>query len=513
MEELTIRILRYDPSKLGSREYKTYRIPKRKGMKVLDALRYIYGTIDGTLSFRWDCRWGSCGECALSVNGKPTLACAEDVSDNMVVEPLRNFTVIKDLVVDRRGALERLSKVANGLLRPGWYKSDSEPESIDLETARFLIDQPDRCLNCLVCEAVCPAVAEDRWHTFCGPVTLLKLTRRACDPRDQGDRVNRAVFEGLYECLTCARCSALCPQEIDISSCIRNLRKKVTIGQPPSTYVANSAIMKNGNPFGQPFSQRSEWATGMNLSAKGDLLYFAGCYASYKYPQTARSTIEILKKTGTKVATLGNRETCCGIPLLWEGKEKEAENVIQQNVKEIEASGAQRLVTSCAGCFMAFKEEYPRIIGKIDVDVIHISQLVSDLVEKGQLALSKETRERITYHDPCHLGRYMKIYDAPRTILRAVQNVEFVEMTENRERSWCCGGGMTVSTSHPYLAKKVASRRISHAKEVGAKSIVTSCPLCRYNLDLAARSEGIKVYDLPDYVAGALKCGINKEQR
>ncbi|MBM3132976.1 MAG: (Fe-S)-binding protein, partial [Chloroflexi bacterium] len=258
------------------------------------------------------------------------------------------------------------------------------------------------------------------------------------------------------------------------------------------------------NVFGAIPDRRARWASGLDLPRTGDAVYFAGCHASYPKAEIARSSIAILRKAGINVAYLGENEWCCGVVQFHDGSTAIAAEMARHNVEALKASGAQRVITACAECYKSLKIEYPAILGKLPFEVMHTSELMAELVSSGKLELRQGLHERkMTFHDPCQLGRYCKVYDPPREILRHIPGVELVEMLRHRGNAWCCGNGADmVHSMDSELAAQIAGDRIAEARETGAEVIVSACPRCEASLERAGN--GMKVYDLSVVAARAM---------
>ncbi|MEL7669179.1 (Fe-S)-binding protein [Methanobacterium sp.] len=221
------------------------------------------------------------------------------------------------------------------------------------------------------------------------------------------------------------------------------------------------------------------------------MIYFRGCVAREKLNNIAEATEKILKKAGIDYKILEN-ETCCGSFLLRTGFAHDAKEVMKNTLKEIRE---EKIITSCAGCYKTFKKDYKEILG-VELDVVHTSQLFNDLIKDGKiepLFLDKT----VTYHDPCHLGRHLEEYNAPREILDNISNL--VEMDRNKEKSRCCGAGGGVRAAFPEITENIAEMRIKDAEDVEAEILVTSCPFCILNLKSASKDDK-KVLDLSEII-------------
>ena len=223
------------------------------------------------------------------------------------------------------------------------------------------------------------------------------------------------------------------------------------------------------------------------------MLYFRGCTAREKQTGIAEATERLLEIAGVDFHTLDD-EKCCGSVLLRTGFIDEAQNQIKKNTEILKG---EKIITSCAGCYKTLKEDYEGL------DVIHISQLLDELIREGKLNFSKRDLN-VTYHDSCHLGRHCNVFDEPRNVIQSVADI--TEMENIRENSLCCGAGGGVKSAYPEIANQMASLRIAQAKETGCKTLVTPCPFCKLNLE----NDDIEVVDLTEFLVKY--GGVNGEQ-
>jgi heterodisulfide reductase subunit D len=227
------------------------------------------------------------------------------------------------------------------------------------------------------------------------------------------------------------------------------------------------------------------------------MLYWMGCMSRLKMKNISDSTMELLRLLNIPFETLGPDEGCCGSILLRTGQPEDARRLAIENIALIKSKGYQEVVTSCPGCFKTMSSEYSLFFRDIPFKAYHISQLLverADELKKHLLPL----HIRVVYHDPCHLGRSMGVYEEPRTLIKLVPGVELVEFKYNRSKALCCGSGGGVRSAFPELSTEVAKAIIREPfKATGAQMIVTSCPFCNYNF----RSTGeIEVVDLPEFL-------------
>ena len=213
------------------------------------------------------------------------------------------------------------------------------------------------------------------------------------------------------------------------------------------------------------------------------MLYFRGCTAREKETSIQKATEKLLNLAGVDYHILED-EKCCGSVLLRTGFFKEAQRQIEKNTEVLRG---EKIITSCAGRYKTLKEDYEGL------DVIHISQLLDELIRDGKLNLEKGELD-VTYHDSCHLARHMEVFDEPRNVIESLANL--VEMENNRENSLCCGAGGGVKSAYPEIATQMARTRIDQAMDTGCKTLVTACPFCKLNLS----NDELEVLDLTEFL-------------
>ncbi|MFO8010879.1 MAG: (Fe-S)-binding protein [Dehalococcoidia bacterium] len=316
----------------------------------------------------------------------------------------------------------------------------------------------------------------------------------------------------LYTDPDCKLCSWICHAEpmldpVRIWLAMRQDIVAAGLGPPEPLKQIDNRVSQKHNVFGAIQERRARWAADLDLPRNGDTVYFAGCHASYPKSEIARSTVAILRKAGIDVAYLGEDEWCCGVVQFHDGSIDIAEELARHNVESISNSGARRVVTGCAECYKSLKLEYPALVGELPFEVVHTSELFAELIDSGKLELKEGLDERkITYHDPCQMGRYCQVYDPPREILKRIPGIELIEMLRHHGNAWCCGNGADmVRSMDGDLAREIAMDRLTEANEAGAEAIVTACPRCVESFERVA--EGMKVYDLSVVTARALSIG------
>ncbi len=376
-----------------------------------------------------------------------------------------------------------------------------------------VLDEIFRCSRCGYCREmiypqtgtfkICPIYEARRWESYTARGRIA-IARAILDGKL---KYNERLVERVYSDLLCGNCKEHCGPGVDTLAPLRAMREDmVSLGlEPASIREVNSNVEKTYNVFGENAVRRTEWVKKLSLSEKGNVLYFTGCYDSFRYPKTARAVVTILRKGGINPAYLGEKEWCCGIPQLVNGQVGLAEKMMKHNAEIIKDSGAEMVIASCAGCYHALKSEYSKVVGKLPFNVVHVSEVIANLLKEGKIKFDNEISKTIAYHDPCHLGRYEGIYDPPRYTLKSVPKLKLVEMLRNRENAWCCGGGGGATrVAYPRLTAEIADTRITEAQDVKADAIVTSCPLCVDVLAIAAEKKNMRVYDLPAVIAEAM---------
>lgn len=338
---------------------------------------------------------------------------------------------------------------------------------IKAERTKKLEKEMLTCTLCGFCKSVCPYFEDNQWDPSVarGKVILAYGLSRGEIPADD------SVIERMYQCTTCKDCERRCPSNIQVVDIVEAARADLV--EAGCALPAHKRIVKNIKKTRNPYGETGGVALGAVVKP-AEIGYFVGCTARYRMPEVARHTISLLKKLGVDFTLVD--EVCCGSTLKRTGQDQRLiDELMKANIDAVKKLGVKKLLFTCAGCLKMFREEYPKHV-KVDFETKH---LVEFLAEKD-LKL-KPLKKRITYHDPCHIGRHMKIYDAPRKVIKMIPEATFVEMKENKESARCCGGGGGVRSADPAAAQRIASRRMIAASEV-ADLMVSACPFCVTNL-------------------------------
>jgi heterodisulfide reductase subunit D len=310
--------------------------------------------------------------------------------------------------------------------------------------------------------------------------------------------------ESLFSCTLCGNCTQICAAEFDPAKTLEKVRAALVDVPNDVRDSLAKRIEEKDNPYDEDKLSKRNWVQelGFDVPDKGETLYFVGCTAGLRLPHIAKSTMTVLKRIGVETAVLED-EPCCGSVLLRTGKRSEAEENAKRLMESVAASGAKRILVTCAGCHRTLKKDFPDAFGIELPQVLHVMEFLDELRKKEKLSfhpLKEDTR--ITYHDPCHSGRELGMYEEPRNLLAAIPGVELVEMETNREAAMCCGAGGGLRSFDSSLANKIAAARVRDAEKTGAKILATACPFCELNLRDGAElvESRIQVVDLIEFL-------------
>ena len=365
-----------------------------------------------------------------------------------------------------------------------------------------------QCLECGKCTANCPVSRFNRDYS-----PRMMLSRLLTGEMDE-----LVADEKLYTCLACGMCRVRCPSDVRYTELMLLTRIEAhRLGHKPN--LSHGGVLHEImriHAADKMRQDRGDWLGGdVQTAAEGELLYFGGCLPYFdavfeeigvEAGRIGRSAVRLLNAVGITPAVLPN-ERCCGHDLLWMGDEKGFIELMKHNIKAIAAAGAKRVVTSCAECYRTLALDYPRFGGKLEFEVVHISQLLSEQLSdlKGMLRGSDGT---VTFHDPCRLGRHMGVYEPPRQLMAAIPDLEVLEMRHSRQASTCCGTSAWINCD--MYSKQIQIGRLREAERAGAATVVTACPKCYIHFTCATsekRSEpqvDVKIQDLCVLLAESL---------
>lgn len=334
------------------------------------------------------------------------------------------------------------------------------------------------CYQCGKCDTVCP------WNKV-RPFSIRKIIREA------SFGLTEIEGEDIWRCTTCGACPQQCPRgvkQIAVGVSLRRVASTYDVfpASVRSARTARASIISEGNPLQFERKKRSEWANGLSVKPfkEGmEILYFVGCYLSFdpRMKKVATATVTILKKAGIDFGILGVNENCCGESIRKTGSEDVFKRLARENIRTFIEKGVTKILVSSPHCYHTFKNEYPEF--KVNFEVIHISQYLVALVNEGRLVFGKEFGKKVTYHDPCYLGRHNGIYDEPRALLKKIPGLDLIEMAASRRDSLCCGGGGGRIWMDTPKGERFSDLRIEQARTAGAEVLVTCCPYCITNFE------------------------------
>ena len=275
--------------------------------------------------------------------------------------------------------------------------------------------------------------------------------------------VSSQLIERVYTCFLCGACQVKCEdaariETIEIITAMREYVFDLGLYIPEGVQKIGAALASTHNALGSRPERTSAWITAdIHLDEHAELLYFPGCFTSLRFPEIAQATARMLNMTRTDFVTLGIEGWCCGNPLLSTGQYHLAKELAEHNVEEIKRRKIKTVLVSCAGCYRAISQEYPKLLGlaELPFQIMHTSQYFNRVASEHNIFFEKMTDGIITYHDPCELGRLSGIYEEPRALIKRIPGAQLVEMARNRENSWCCGGGGGVRAVYPDKAAKL----------------------------------------------------------
>jgi Fe-S oxidoreductase len=415
----------------------------------------------------------------------------------------------------------------------------------------------ERCAHCSLCKFipleqikgfdfvnVCPSIARYHFHAYSGGGRLnmaLSMLKGRIDFTDK-------LLDIVYQCQTCGGCDISCKysRDMEVLEPIYQFRIKcVEHGQVlPANMLLIHGLRQDDNMMQKPKAERGKWAEGLAVKditkEKAAIYYHAGCNYSFdqKLWKVTRAAVTLLSKAGVDIGIAGKDESCCGCRAYQLGYQGECIKYAEHHRDMFNQAGVKTVVTSCADCYYGFKVLYDKL-GKWngDLEVLHMTEYLARLITEGKIRLTQKVPMKVTYHDPCHLGRlgepylhwegvekkvlgqlivhdppkkYRRgtfgVYQPPRQVLQCIPGLRLVEMERVKEYAWCCGAGGGVKEAFPDFAIWTGRERIKEAKATGAEAMVTACPWCQKNfLDGMEQNEDrLKIYDIVELVEEAL---------
>jgi Fe-S oxidoreductase len=422
-----------------------------------------------------------------------------------------------------------------------------------LEDLRNDMEMCCRCSDCkfiplervtgLAGANICPSIARYNFHAYSGGGRLAMGIAMLENRLEYTDK----LLDIVYNCQMCGGCDISCKYAMDMEVLkpINEIRIRCVADgrtRPALDGLINS--LRRQDTMVPAKSRRGEWAAGLGLKDfardKAPVIYHAGCRTCYDRDtwKVAQANASLLRKAGVDFAVGGASEPCCGGRAYQMGYKDDFLRQAEKNMETFRKSGARTLVTGCADCYYAFKVLYDKFGLAGDLEVLHTTEYFARLLDEGRLKPSRQVDLRVTYHDPCHLGRLGEpyihwdgkqapgqirvfdppkefrrgthgVYGPPRQALGSIPALKLVEMGRTREYAWCCGAGGGVRETNPEFALWTAGQRLAEAEETGAGAIVTACPGCEQTFRDAIRGSGsrLKVYDVAELLDKSVREG------
>ena len=402
----------------------------------------------------------------------------------------------------------------------------------------------EKCFRCSLCKMVplpvfkktefsgtCPINNYYRFHHYsCSGMEYMGLA--LAEGRIEADE---SLADIVFSCRTCGYCDVACKFIMEVERDKINMVLRETLVEQDLAPEENKLSVLNlrewGNPLGPMDIKTGDWADGLKIKKlpeqKAEVLLFTGCSTLFdtKLAQSARQLASILRSAGINFGILGDDELCCGLPAHWAGFRKDFENQAKKNISFLKKTGAKTIVTVCGACLGTLRSKYPEYGIDGDMEIVHATEFLEKLIRKKKVKFPKQLPLKVTYHDPCYLGRkaepYVEwkgiekkafgqmvyhappkkirygtegVFDSPRMILNAINGITFKEMYRIREYALCCGGGGGNAGKHEDMSIQAAIDRINEALDVGAEYLVTSCTHCYRQFEKADKTIGRKIH-------------------
>ncbi len=358
------------------------------------------------------------------------------------------------------------------------------------------------CMQCGMCSGSCP------WGIVGGEFNVRRMIRMA--------QLGVEGYESddvLYGCTTCNKCVLKCPRGVTIIDVVKAMRAMIaeTGSIPGVLKTVTGSVHSKGNPWSEPPEKRTEWQAGLDVplfDGSQEYFLFVCCTSAYdiRSRNIAKSMVKVLRAAGVTFGVIGQEESCCSEPIRKIGDEELFQKTVEKNIRLYQEKGVKKIITTSPHCYYTFSKEYPDFGGEFEVT--HYTQLLSRLMEEGRLKLSKTIDKKVTYHDPCYLGRHSDVWDAPRALLSAVTGGGLVEMKRIRKDSLCCGAGGGRLWMETKPEWRFSDLRIQEACETGAAILATACPYCISMLEDSRKTtnkeDQIEVKDIAELIAEAL---------
>lgn len=400
-----------------------------------------------------------------------------------------------DTVMGVAAAFEPLIRPIANAMKPPATVTLKERKGIPEDVAYYAY----ACAQCGYCVHTCEEYSGRGWmsHSPRGKYLYLRDVMEGREKFDQ-DMVDKFLI-----CTTCEVCNTRCQLQLPVEHSWMTMRGRLIQDESRMTFppfeMIRASLQSENDIWAGKRERRADWVPEdirPKIKEKADVLYFAGCTASYVTTDVSEATVRLLDKAGVEFTYMGTDEACCGIPMKMAGKWDEFERIYEHNVKAAREHGAKTIVTSCPACALVWKEMYPDLARQrgeeYGFEVKHYSEIAAEKVASGDLVFDHPVDKKLTFHDSCHAGRAQGIYEPPRDLLKAIPGVELVEMEHNRENGYCCGSVVTL-IGEPSVAPILGKQRLDEAVDVGADAVVALCPCCQVQLRDSTVKNGIDI--------------------
>ena len=403
--------------------------------------------------------------------------------------------------------------------------------SNEMKLDKFTVKQLaeiDACTRCGNCLDLCSAYIGSG-DVSISPKKKMEKLKKAVDARYNifyrlfgkkklSEKDLEAISKAAFDCTMCSRCEVDCHINIKLKDMWLKLREiLVDSGKYPEILdMMRTRLINSHNVSFDTNEGRTNWAAQIPdipenryIKEKADVIYFVGCVSSFspRVFKIPRSIVQILNAANVDFGLLGDEEWCCGFPLLSSGFKEDFIDFAKHNIEKVNKTGARYLITSCPSCYHMWKHTYAELkLGiKVEFEILHVVQYIYKIVKEGKLTL-KPLDLKVTYHDPCDLGRNSDVYEEPRNLIKMIPGVKFVELENNRKLATCCGGGGNVEAVNVKLSESIAKIKAHEIIKTGVDIIVTSCQQCVRTIQQALKKENskIKAMDLTELVLASI---------
>ncbi len=371
------------------------------------------------------------------------------------------------------------------------------------------------CAYCVDNQASCPTYLSVFHEIVTGRGKMITARNLALG-RISSEEGLDALRDGLFQCTFCGACEKACLVNIPLTKVYSELKTLVQDRLPKNTERIFASLEEEHNIYGLDQEDRGEWSFEIEdiykewLNIEHEIGYFLGCVYSYsgRAGKGPVAVLKLAKLADEKISIFSPTEYCCGNPYLLGGQEGKAVQLAEHNVAEIERLGIKKLIISCAGCYRVFTQEYRRLLGKeLPFKVVSHMDYLVDLIHKNKIDFNNNSHVKVTFKDPCELGRHCGVYDVARELMACLPGVENREMLNSKEKALCCGAGGLIKPNYPAIANDVSSRLISQMEEQNVELCLNACPSCLLNIDenLRHKSAKIKSIDIAELVLDRTK--------